>query len=81
MYDIWNGFTAEDMYFLYTMNQPVRLSRVALIRELMRIKDDSKDEPDLYMVIEHSIKILGRMTDEEYDDFDFDDEYEMEVAP
>ena len=76
-----NGFTAEDMYFLYTMNQPVRLSRVALIRDLMRIKDDSKIEYDLYRVVEHSIKILGEMTDDEYSEFDFNDSYDIEVAP
>ena len=81
MYDMMNGFTAEDMYFLYTMNQPVRLSRVALIRDLMRIKDDSKIEYDLYRVVEHSIKILGKMTDDEYSEFDFNDSYDIEVAP
>ena len=81
MYDMMNGFTAEDMYFLYTMNQPVRLSRVALIRDLMRIKDDSKIEYDLYRVVEHSIKILGEMTDDEYSEFDFNDSYDIEVAP
>ena len=81
MYDIMNGFTAEDMYFLYTMNQPVRLSRVAIIRELMRIKDDAGNIPDLLNKVEHSLRILGAMTDEEYNDFDFDDYYEMDVAP
>ena len=76
-----NGFTAEDMYFLYTMNQPVRLSRVALIRDLMRIKDDSETEYDLYRVVSHSIEILSRMTDDEYSEFDFTDSYDIEVAP
>ena len=81
MYDPIRGFTAPDMYFLYTMNQPVRLSRVAMIRELMRIKDDSVNEPDLFIVVEHCIEVLRKMTDEEYADFDFWDEYDMEVAP
>ena len=81
MYDLIKGFTAPDIYFLYTMNQPVRLSRVALIRELMRIKDDAENEPDLFIVVEHCIEVLSKMTDEEYAGFDFKDEYDMEVAP
>ena len=81
MYNVFNGFTVPDMFFINTMNQPVRLSRVALIRELMRIKDDAKNEPDLYIVVEHSIEILSKMTDEEYANFNFEDEYDMEVAP
>ena len=81
MYNDLNGFTAPDIGFLNTMNQPVRLSRVSMIRELMRIKDDSKNDSELYIVVEHSLNILSKMTDEEYESFDFNEDFDIEIAP
>ncbi|MBP3718841.1 MAG: hypothetical protein J6I58_04905 [Eubacterium sp.] len=73
MYDKYNGFSAEEEFFLHTMNEPVRLSRVGLIRELMRIKDDPELDRDIAFVVKDSIRLLSMMTDEEYDNYEFDD--------
>ena len=73
MYDIDNGFSAEEEFFLHTMNEPIRLSRVGMIRELMRIKDDPEMDRDIAFIVKDSIRILSMMTDEEYDNYEFDD--------
>ena len=64
-------FTVEEDVFLTSLNRPVRLSRIALIREIMRIKDAYKDDKDTYRVMMNCTRILGKMSDEEYNNYEF----------
>lgn len=64
-------FTVEEDVFLNSLNRPVRLSRVATIREIMRIKEAYSDQPDIYNVIKNCAEKLSQLTDEEYNDIQF----------
>ena len=71
-------FTVEEDVFLTSLNRPVRLSRIALIREIMRIKDAYKDDKDTYRVMMNCTRILGKMSDEEYNNYEFNYNNELD---
>jgi len=64
-------FTTEEKSLISSFNTDVKISRIALIRKLMRSMDDYKDEEEIYRVINSTIRKLGSISDAEYMDYDF----------
>ena len=64
-------FTTEEKSLIGSFNTEVRISRVALIRKLMRSMEDYRKEEDIYRVINSTIRKLGSISDAEYMEYDF----------
>ena len=65
-------FTTEEKSLIGSFNMEVKISRVALIRKLMRSMEDYRAEEDIYRVINNTIRKLGSISDAEYMTYDFD---------
>ncbi len=64
-------FTTEEKSLINSFNLEVKISRVALIRKLMRCMEDYREEPDIYRVVNSTIRKLGSISDAEYMAYDF----------
>lgn len=70
--DLWNvrrDFNAEQIMLIHSLLEDNRLSRVALIRRLLKIKKSCNVED--YIMVDSAVNILSRMTDEEYMMYEF----------
>ena len=65
------AFTTEEKSLIGSFNDEVRISRVALIRKLMRSMKDYRDEEDIYRVFKDTVRKLCSISDTEYMEYDF----------
>lgn len=69
LWDRKKDFNAEQVILIRSLLDDNKLSRVALIRRLLKIKKSCNTE-DILMV-DSAVNILSKMSDEEYSMYDF----------
>lgn len=70
--DFWKqkrDFNAEQIVLIRSLLEDNRLSRVALIRRLFKIKKLCNTED--YQMVDSAVNILSGMSDEEYSMYEF----------
>ncbi|MBR1508418.1 MAG: hypothetical protein IJ619_10495 [Eubacterium sp.] len=64
-------FTVEEISLIESMISEYKLTRITLIKQIMRSLSSCKDEPEIYDVMVSAAEKLGNMTDEEYENYEF----------
>ena len=64
-------FTIEEISLIESMISEYRMTRITLIKQIMRSLSGSRDNEDVYDVMLSAAEKLGNMTDEEYENYEF----------